>query len=62
MSKVGYVVVIKKSGKDGSSFPMNQEVCSIGQHPDSDIRVQLETVSIRHANIVVLSSGQVSQL
>lgn len=58
-SEVGYVVVIKRSGKDGTSFPMNQDTCSIGCCPDSDIRVQLESVSMQHAAIVVQHDQQV---
>ncbi|XP_047739806.1 endochitinase A isoform X3 [Hyalella azteca] len=58
MSKVGYIVIIKRSGKDGDAFPMCQETCIIGNHIQSDIRVQLDTVSVRHASIDVLSDSQ----
>ena len=58
-SEVGYIVIIKRSGKDGVSFPMNQDVCTIGQHQDSDIRVQLENISSRHAQVCIKKNGQV---
>ncbi|KAF2357189.1 Forkhead-associated (FHA) domain [Trinorchestia longiramus] len=37
---------------------MCQTTCTIGKHFDSDIRVQLDTVSARHASISVLQDGK----
>jgi len=51
MGAVGNIIVIKRNGKDGTSFPLTQPNCLIGKHEDSDIRVQLETVSMKHASL-----------
>merc|ERR1740131_92497 len=49
----GYIVVIKRSGADGSTFPLMNEVCLLGRAEDCDIRIQLPFVSGEHAKISV---------
>jgi antigen KI-67 len=55
MSSVGTITVIKRSGKDGARLEWDSEksVLLIGRHEDCDIRVQLPTVSRRHATFEV---------
>ena len=55
MSKVGSVVVIRRSGKDGATLDWDSSKPGLllGRHEDCDIRVQLPTVSRRHATLSV---------
>lgn len=46
----GKVVVIKRSGGDGTEFPLTA-TCLFGRKPDCDIRIQLPHVSKEHCRI-----------
>ncbi|KAF7661158.1 hypothetical protein LDENG_00267370 [Lucifuga dentata] len=46
----GKVVVIKRSGGDGTEFPLTAS-CLFGRKPDCDIRIQLPQVSKEHCRI-----------
>eukprot|EP00092_Neocalanus_flemingeri_P096078 GFUD01122285.1.p1 GENE.GFUD01122285.1~~GFUD01122285.1.p1 ORF type:complete len:194 (+),score=38.41 GFUD01122285.1:79-660(+) len=50
----GCIVVIKRSGAYGSTFPLENEECLIGRADSCDIRIQLPIVSMEHAKISVL--------
>ena len=54
-SLVGQITVIKRSGKDGATLDwgVDKPNLLIGRHEDCDIRVQLPTVSRRHASFIV---------
>ena len=56
----GTVVVIKRSGEDGSVFPMVTKSCLLGSNQNCDIRVQLPTVAVEHCKISVNKDKQVS--
>ena len=56
MAAVGNIVVIKRNGNDGISFALREESCLIGKHEDSDIRVQLDSVSMHHASLTIENS------
>merc|ERR1711864_47493 len=49
----GCIVVIKKSGADGSTLPLVSEECLIGRAEGCDIRMQLPIVSKEHAKVSV---------
>jgi len=55
MQSVGSVIVIRRSGKDGATLDWNANKAGLllGRHEDCDIRVQLPTVSRRHATLSV---------
>ncbi|XP_040575710.1 uncharacterized protein [Lepeophtheirus salmonis] len=55
----GRIVVIKKSGCDGSIFPLWNKECLIGRHEDCDIRIQLADVSAQHARVSVAEDSKV---
>ncbi|XP_054455446.1 proliferation marker protein Ki-67 [Anoplopoma fimbria] len=46
----GKIVVIKRSGVDGTEFPLTA-TCLFGRKPDCDIRIQLPQVSKEHCRI-----------
>ncbi|XP_062330703.1 proliferation marker protein Ki-67 isoform X1 [Osmerus eperlanus] len=46
----GKIVVIKRSGGDGTEFPLTA-ACLFGRKPDCDIRIQLPQVSKEHCKI-----------
>ncbi|XP_061088273.1 proliferation marker protein Ki-67 isoform X2 [Conger conger] len=46
----GKIVVIKRSGGDGTEFPITAS-CLFGRKPDCDIRIQLPQVSKEHCRI-----------
>jgi len=52
MGIYGSIVVIKRSGVDGSEFPLNQPLCLFGRDPECDVRVQLPKVENNHCKIV----------
>ena len=58
----GSIVVIRRSGVDGSIFPLVSSECLLGREEGCDIRVQLPTVSREHCRISVNQSEQVSQV
>ena len=47
----GSIVVIKRSGADGSSFPLINEECLLGRAEGCDIRIQHPFVSKEHAKL-----------
>ena len=49
----GSIVVIKRSGADGASFPLVHKECWIGRGEGCDIRIQLPTASKKHAKLKV---------
>ena len=55
----GSVVVIKRSGVDGSVFPLVTESCLLGRNENCDIRVQLPAVAGEHCKISVNENKQV---
>jgi pSer/pThr/pTyr-binding forkhead associated (FHA) protein len=56
----GSIVVIRRSGVDGSIFPLVSSECLLGRAEGCDIRVQLPTVSREHCRISVNQNEQVS--
>ena len=54
----GFVIVIKRNGTDGSTFPMVNEECLLGRGEGCDIRIQLPVVSKEHARIKVQAVDQ----
>ncbi|XP_035526857.1 proliferation marker protein Ki-67-like [Morone saxatilis] len=46
----GKIVVVKRSGGDGTEFPLTA-TCLFGRKPDCDIRIQLPQVSKEHCRI-----------
>ncbi|XP_037790637.1 proliferation marker protein Ki-67-like [Penaeus monodon] len=58
MKILGYIVVIKRSGADGTPFPLTNTSCSIGRNNECDIRVQLPSVSRQHCRVDVEPSGK----
>uniref|UniRef100_UPI0037E9C8A2 proliferation marker protein Ki-67 isoform X2 n=1 Tax=Semicossyphus pulcher TaxID=241346 RepID=UPI0037E9C8A2 len=50
MTLHGKIVVIKRSGGDGTEFPLTA-TCLFGRKPDCDIRIQLPQVSKEHCRI-----------
>lgn len=60
MKKLGYIVVIKRSGGDGTPYPMVKTSCIIGRSSECDIRVQLPEVSQQQCQVEVDPSGKVT--
>jgi antigen KI-67 len=58
----GSIVVIKRSGVDGSVFPVVNTQCLFGRSEGCDIRVQLATVSKDHCKININENDQVNIL
>ena len=56
----GSIVVIKRSGVDGSVFPLVNGDCLMGRAEGCDIRVQLPTVSEEHCRVEVNENGEVN--
>ena len=55
----GSIVVIKRSGVDGSVFPLVNGECLMGRAEGCDIRVQLATVSEEHCRIEINENAEV---
>ncbi|KAK1164394.1 microtubule-associated protein futsch-like isoform X2 [Acipenser oxyrinchus oxyrinchus] len=55
----GKIVVIKRSGADGTEFPLTAQLCLFGRKPDCDIRIQLPHVSKEHCKIEVNENKEV---
>ena len=55
----GSIVVIRRTGLDGSIFPLVSSECLLGRGEHCDIRVQLPTVSGEHCKITINNSDQV---
>ncbi|XP_006867538.1 PREDICTED: antigen KI-67 [Chrysochloris asiatica] len=51
MGPLGRLVVIKRTGNDGTHFPLCRDTCSFGRGIDCDIRIQLPVVSQQHCRI-----------
>ena len=47
------IIVIKRNGLDGSKFPLTDNICYIGRHEDSDIKINLPHVSKKHLKLYV---------
>ncbi|XP_077595690.1 proliferation marker protein Ki-67 [Stigmatopora nigra] len=47
----GKIVVVKRSGGDGTEFPLVASHCLFGRKPDCDIRIQIPQVSKEHCRI-----------
>ncbi|XP_066972623.1 proliferation marker protein Ki-67-like [Macrobrachium rosenbergii] len=60
MKILGYIIVVKRSGNDGTPYPLTSAnpSCSIGRGIECDIRVQLPVVSCQHCRIEVEASGK----
>jgi len=56
----GSVVVIKRSGVDGSVFPLVTDSCLLGKNENCDLRVQLPAVAGEHCKISVNKNKQVA--
>merc|ERR1712193_330764 len=54
----GSIVVIRRTGLDGSIFPLVSSECLLGRSEHCDIRVQLPTVSGEHCKITINNSDQ----
>ncbi|XP_069467572.1 proliferation marker protein Ki-67 isoform X2 [Ambystoma mexicanum] len=53
MPLYGKIVVIKRSGSDGTHFPLTASSCLFGRKTECDIRIQLPHVSKEHCKIEV---------
>ncbi|KAM6329787.1 proliferation marker protein Ki-67 [Podargus strigoides] len=53
MPLFGKIVVIKRNGTDGISFPLTASSCLFGRRTECDIRIQLPQVSKEHCKIEV---------
>ncbi|XP_054030586.1 proliferation marker protein Ki-67 [Dryobates pubescens] len=53
MPLLGNIVVIKRNGTDGLSFPLTESSCLFGRRPECDIRIHLPQVSKEHCKIEV---------
>ncbi|KAK3862889.1 hypothetical protein Pcinc_031286 [Petrolisthes cinctipes] len=58
MKMLGYLVVIKRSGGDGTPFPVVKTNCIIGRSSECDIRVQLPAVSLQQCQVDIDPSGK----
>ena len=52
MSFYGYIVAKKRSGHDGSTYPLIDEECLLGRDEGCDIQIRLPTVSKEHVKLV----------
>ncbi|XP_075011393.1 proliferation marker protein Ki-67 isoform X2 [Calonectris borealis] len=53
MPLFGNIVIIKRNGTDGISFPLTASSCLFGRRTECDIRIQLPQVSKEHCKIEV---------
>ncbi|KAM6130135.1 proliferation marker protein Ki-67 [Phoenicopterus ruber ruber] len=53
MPLFGNIVVIKRNGTDGISFPLTASSCLFGRRTECDIRIQLPQVSKEHCKVEV---------
>lgn len=56
----GYVVVIKRTGQDGSKFPVTEREVKIGTSPECPILINTPFVTGQHCQLIVQDDGQVS--
>ncbi|XP_037660988.1 proliferation marker protein Ki-67 [Choloepus didactylus] len=54
MSLCGHLVIIKRSGIDGTHFPLRRQTCLFGRGTECDIRIQLPVVSKQHCKIEII--------
>ena len=55
----GRIVVIKRDGADGKSFPLTVSSCVFGRGDGCDIRIQQPNVSKEHCRLDLDDGGQV---
>ncbi|XP_018413316.1 PREDICTED: antigen KI-67 [Nanorana parkeri] len=55
----GKIIVIKRSGADGTHFPLTAATCLFGRKSECDIRIQLPHVSKEHCKVEVKENGEV---
>ncbi|XP_072280941.1 proliferation marker protein Ki-67 [Pyxicephalus adspersus] len=55
----GKIIVIKRSGVDGTHFPLTAKTCLFGRKTECDIRIQLPHVSKEHCKVDVRENGEV---
>ncbi|NWV00764.1 KI67 protein, partial [Upupa epops] len=53
MPLFGNIIVIKRNGADGITFPLTASSCLFGRRSECDIRIQLPQVSKEHCKIEV---------
>jgi len=53
------IVVIKRNGTDGASFPLTSPTCLFGRSNDCDIRIQLPQVGLEHCRIEVNENKEI---
>ncbi|KFO78090.1 Antigen KI-67, partial [Cuculus canorus] len=53
MPLYGNIIVIKRNGTDGITFPLTASCCLFGRRTECDIRIQLPQVSKEHCKIEV---------
>ncbi|NXQ86576.1 KI67 protein, partial [Nyctibius grandis] len=53
MPLFGSIIVIKRNGTDGITFPLTASSCLFGRRAECDIRIQLPQVSKEHCQINV---------
>jgi pSer/pThr/pTyr-binding forkhead associated (FHA) protein len=51
------VLLVRSGPQAGLRLPLDQDVTSLGRHPDSDVLLDDITVSRRHAEIVRMADG-----
>ncbi|KAM9197441.1 proliferation marker protein Ki-67 [Dugong dugon] len=51
MGPLGRLVVIRRTGSDGTHFPLCRDTCLFGRGIECDIRIQLPVVSQKHCKI-----------
>ncbi|XP_049731686.1 proliferation marker protein Ki-67-like [Elephas maximus indicus] len=51
MAPLGRVVIIRRTGMDGTHFPLSRNSCLFGRGTECDIRIQLPMVSKQHCKI-----------
>lgn len=56
----GKVIFIKKTGEDGSKFPVTSKSVKIGRSEDCVIRIQNPLVSPEQCQLIVDDDGQVN--
>ncbi|XP_069719633.1 proliferation marker protein Ki-67 [Phaenicophaeus curvirostris] len=53
MPRYGNIIVIKRNGTDGITFPLTASCCLFGRRTECDIRIQLPQVSKEHCKIEI---------
>jgi len=55
----GYLIIIKRDGRDGSVYPVTTPTCSVGRGLHNDIRIHVQSVSQEHCVIYTSDFKQV---